>query len=107
MLYFNKPTLLSSVSFSTVIDIAPYLMPAKELEVWGGTSNGNMVLLKKLAPAQPDSIKPAYLAAYECTFKPREITVLKIIVKPVMKLPPWHPGKGQNAWVFVDEIFLN
>ena len=107
MLYFNKPALLSSVSFSTIIDVAAYLMPAKELEVWGGTKSGNMVLLKKLVPSQPDSLKAAYLTSYECSFKPIEISVLKVVVKPVMKLPQWHPGKGQNAWVFIDEVFLN
>ncbi|MEO6720744.1 MAG: DUF2231 domain-containing protein [Ferruginibacter sp.] len=107
MLYFNRPTLLSSVNISTVIDIGAYLMPAKEVEVWAGTNNANMTLLKKFVPAQPDSVKPSYLTSYEFTFKPKEITLLKIVVKPVMKLPLWHSGKGQNAWIFVDEIFLN
>jgi hexosaminidase len=23
------------------------------------------------------------------------------------KLPPWHRGKGEPAWIFVDELFLN
>jgi hypothetical protein len=31
----------------------------------------------------------------------------KIIAKNVSKLPVWHPGKGDKAWIFIDEIFFN
>ena len=82
-------------------------MPAKDLEVWGGTSAANLVLLKRFNPAQPDSTREAYLTSFECKFPGKEVKVLKVVAKPVMKLPSWHPGKGQTAWVFLDEIFLN
>jgi len=107
VLYFKKPMLVSSVTFSTIIDIGSYIMPAAGLEVWGGTNNGNMVLLKKMNPPQPAGLQIPTLTAFECSFEPRQITVLKIVAKPVMKLPDWHPGKGQNGWVFIDELFFN
>ena len=107
ILYFKKPMLVSSVTFSTVIDIGAFIMPAAAVEVWGGSNMGNLVLLKKLNPTQPAALQSAYVFAYECAFKPKQIAILKIVAKPVMKLPNWHPGKGQNGWVFIDEIFLN
>jgi uncharacterized membrane protein len=107
LLYFKKPMLVSSVTFSTIIDIGSYIMPAAGLEVWGGTGMGNLVLLKKINPAQPVGLQIPYLTAFECAFEPRQLTLLKIVAKPVMKLPDWHPGKGQNGWVFIDELFLN
>ena len=107
MLYFKKPTLVSSVTFSTVIDIGSYIMPAAAVEVWGGTNMGNLVLLKKLNPTQPTALQFAYLFGYECAFAPKQLTMLKIVAKPVMKLPDWHPGKGDKGWVFIDELFLN
>ncbi len=107
VMYFKKPMLISSVTFSSVIDIGSYIMPAAGVEVWGGTRMGNLVLLKKLNPAQPTGLQLPALAAYECTFEPKQITMLKVVARPVMKLPDWHPGKGQNAWVFIDELFLN
>ncbi|MBK8424871.1 MAG: hypothetical protein IPL27_02305 [Lewinellaceae bacterium] len=67
-----------------------------------------MVLLRRIQPEQPAKMgTPEYRIGYTCTFSPRTINVLKIIVKPVAKLPKWHPGKGERAWVFVDEVFLN
>jgi uncharacterized membrane protein/Leucine-rich repeat (LRR) protein len=106
-LYFKEPVSLSSVSFSTVIDIGSYIMPAQQLEVWGGTTVSNLTLLKKINPKQPSTQEPPYMFGFDCTFDARKVGVLKIIAKPVKKMPAWHPGKGSPAWVFVDEIFLN
>lgn len=107
-LFFQQPTTLSSISVSTVVDIGSYIMPAAQVEVWGGSSKNNLVLLKKLSPAQPSGLgAPAYLVGFNADFAPRKVSVVKIVVKPVAKLPAWHPGKGTPGWVFVDEVFLN
>ncbi len=106
-LYFNKPQALSSVSISTIVDIGSYIMPASQIEVWGGTGISKLKLLRKINPQQPGKLAPAYLTGIVCEFDPTPITILKIVARPVNKLPKWHPGKGQRGWVFVDEIFLN
>jgi len=31
---------------------------------------------------------------------------IKISIKPLSEIPNWHSAKGQNAWLFVDEIIL-
>jgi len=28
----------------------------------------------------------------------------KIVVQPLQSIPGWHPGKGKQAWLFIDEI---
>ncbi|MCC6413496.1 MAG: chitobiase/beta-hexosaminidase C-terminal domain-containing protein [Saprospiraceae bacterium] len=107
LLLFNKPVTLSSVSFSTLVDIGSYIMPPAEIQVWGGSNEKNLVLLKKLNPKQPDKVgMPGYKMGFNCTFEARKVTVVKIVAKPVKKLPAWHPGKGERGWVFVDEVFL-
>ena len=107
LLLFKQPVTLSSVSFSTLVDIGSYIMPPAEIQVWGGSNDKNLVLLQKLNPTQPQKVgMPAYKMGFNCTFKARKISVVKIVVKPVKKLPAWHPGKGDLGWVFVDEVFL-
>lgn len=32
---------------------------------------------------------------------------IRITIHPLKKLPEWHPGKGNAAWVFLDEIIIN
>ena len=89
------------------MDVGSYIMPAAEIQVWGGSNPKKLVLLKKLNPQQPEKVgMPGYRIGFNCTFETRKVSVLKIVLKPVKKLPPWHPGKGDLGWVFVDEIFL-
>ena len=107
MLYFKKPVKLSSVSVSALIDIPSYIMPPKKIEVWGGKNKGKLVLLKTLQPDQPSGDKPGYLFGYNLQFDSTEVDCLKLVVVPVSKLPSWHRGKGEQGWIFIDEIFLN
>jgi uncharacterized membrane protein len=107
LLYFSKPQSFSSVTVSSLADIDGYIMPPQEIEVWGGASPSSLQLLKRMQPQQPVKDKPNYPQSYEVPLPAGETTVLKVVVKPVPKLPAWHPGKGQKAWTFVDEIFVN
>jgi hypothetical protein len=106
--YLNKPETISSVTISSLVDIASYLMPPQEIEVWGGNNVASLRLIKHIKPQQPSAEKPGYLISYDATFAPVNVKVLKVVVTPLSKLPPWHKGKkGEKGWAFVDEIFLN
>jgi uncharacterized membrane protein len=106
-LYFKQPVSVSSVSISSIVDIGSYIMPPQQIELWGGTNNNNLVLLKKINPQQPSKQQTPYLVGIDGSFPAKNVSVLKIVLKPVSKLPSWHPGKGTKGWVFVDEVFLN
>jgi hypothetical protein len=47
------------------------------------------------------------LEALTFTIAPRSLRYIKIVVRPVKKLPAWHPGKGEKGWFFTDEVFVN
>lgn len=106
-LYFNEAVALSTISISSLVNISNYIMPAEEIEVWGGL-NGKFTLLKRLKPEQPKSMAgPNTPIGYLCSFPTQKMNVVKVKARPVQKLPSWHPGKGTVGWFFVDEIFLN
>lgn len=107
MLRFNKPTPVSSITLSSLVDIASYIMPPQSVEVWGGTGMANMKLLKRIQPVQPLKEVPFYMEGFECRFNPETITFIRILARPIGILPPWHRGKGDKAWIFTDEIFVN
>ncbi|MNY68403.1 hypothetical protein D3C86_2061590 [compost metagenome] len=44
---------------------------------------------------------------FDAGFEPQQLSCIKLVAKPLSKLPAWHPGKGEKAWVFVDEVFVN
>ncbi|HEX2846490.1 MAG TPA: DUF2231 domain-containing protein [Chitinophagaceae bacterium] len=106
-LFFKQPVEISNITLRSLIDINAYIMPPSEIQVWGGDNNTSLHLLKKLMPQQPARSETPYIASYECSFATRKIQVVKLIVKPVGKLPAWHPGKGDKGWVFLDELFMN
>ncbi|HLG40841.1 MAG TPA: FN3 associated domain-containing protein, partial [Chitinophagaceae bacterium] len=107
LLVFDQPAVVSTVSVSSLVDIDSYLMPPLSLEVWGGDDTKQLKLLSRIIPAQPARSQPSYLKLYEVKFQPITARYLKIIANPVLKLPKWHPGKGQRGWFFTDEIFVN
>ncbi len=107
LFYFDTEVKASSVTISSIVDINSYLMPPQEIEVWGGKDKASLHLLKRQRPEQPAKEKPIYMTSYDVDFAPSEFKVLKVILKPVPKLPAWHRGKGDKGWIFVDEVFLN
>ncbi|HOY07790.1 MAG TPA: hypothetical protein PLO67_20410 [Saprospiraceae bacterium] len=106
LLYFDQPTQISSVYVSALANIGSFIMPPAEIEIWGGTNKNKLVLLKTIRPEQSAKLAVSRVG-YPCDFKSQKLKFLKIVVKPVKKLPMWHPQKGERGWVFVDEIFVN
>ena len=107
LLYYRKPVTLHDLSFSSLVDIGAFIFPPVDLEVWGGPDEHNLRKLGTLTPTQPDKTVPPYLTDYLISFPPQTIRCLKVIANPVKKLPDWHPGKGQPAWIFFDELLVN
>jgi hypothetical protein len=107
LLFFRVPVNVEDITLSSMVDVNSFIMPPVKIEVWGGNERSSLRLLGSLQPEQPQKSVPAFLEAYEIRFPPVTVRFIKVVALPVDKLPDWHPGKGQNGWVFADEIFVN
>jgi hypothetical protein len=107
LLQFTTPVPVQSITLSCLVDVGSYIMPAQKIEIWGGDDSKKLRQLSILIPEQPTMLKPAYMKGFECKFNTAAVKYIKIIAVPVGKLPPWHPGKGDKAWIFTDEILVN
>jgi uncharacterized membrane protein len=107
LLFFRTPVKVEDITLSSMVDVNGFIMPPVKVEVWGGNERSALRLLGSLQPEQPQKSVPAFLDAYEIRFSPVSVRYIKVVALPVDKLPDWHPGKGQNGWVFADEIFVN
>ena len=107
--YFDTVRTISSISISYNKSVQSYLMPPQEIEIWAGDDKGKLKLVKKIYPmqvteAEKDVVRNEGIkidigaSSYKC---------YKIIANNLSKLPSWHPGKGEKAWIFIDEIFFN
>jgi uncharacterized membrane protein len=107
-LLFKKPVKVSSVSFSMLRNIGGYIFPPVRIEVWGGNDEKSLKLLKVIKPEMPVKETPnSDILVFEADFASQELNCLKLVAVPLSKLPPWHPGKGEKAWIFLDEVFVN
>ncbi|HTM98358.1 MAG TPA: FN3 associated domain-containing protein [Pedobacter sp.] len=107
LMKFGKPVLVQNITLSSLVDVASYIMPPKDIEIWGGNDEKQLKLLGHVSPEQPTMVKAPFLTAFECKFSPTTVKFIRVKVTPVFSLPSWHPGKGDKAWVFFDEVMVN
>lgn len=107
LLLFKQPVMMSSVSLNVMRLLPSYVFPPVAVEVWGGIEKDKLHLLSSVKPEVTKKDAQQALMGIEAVFKSQRVGYLKIVVKNLKKLPDWHPGKGQPAWVFIDELLLN
>jgi hypothetical protein len=106
-LEFAVPREIKGITLGGLVDIGSYIMPPASIEIWGGNDKKSMSLLHKIQPEQPGGLgKLPQKKGYTLSFPARSVRWVKVVAYPVSRLPAWHPGKGERAWVFLDEIFL-
>lgn len=104
---FANSVPIKAVTLSIGKNVGRFIMPPAAVEIWGGPDKMHLKLLQKIQPEQPQKEQPARIEAVRADLKGDTYAVLKIIARPVAKLPAWHPKKGELGWVFIDEVFFN
>lgn len=107
LLYFKHPARMQSVILNVMRLLPSYVFPPESLEIWGGSEKNKLRLLSRVKPEVTKKGEERALIKVEGKFKPQNVSYLKIVVRNLKKLPDWHQGKGEPAWVFIDEILLN
>ena len=99
-LQFNHSLQLSKVILSILADqnswiftpeSASVIVDNKVVGVWNSEDTAQL---------------PAKLSFIEIPMEKKEYSALKIIIKPLEKIPDWHQGKGTLSWLFIDEILV-
>lgn len=101
----SPPIRTVTISYAKII--GAYIMPPLSLEIWAGADKNHLKLMKKYYPNQPLKMEAAMIEGIIITLPAGAYPCYKIVANPVSKLPPWHPGKGDRGWFFIDEIFFN
>jgi uncharacterized membrane protein len=105
---FPQPQKLSTLIVSYGLSIPQYVFPPTEIKIFAGDQPDRMKLIKNMKlPVftydNKDQVKndKVILPLENVTYKH-----YKVFAQNLKALPPWHPGKGTPAWVFIDEIFF-
>lgn len=107
LLFFNTPVLARDVTLSAMVNTGASIMPPADIEVWGGATPQRLELLGRLTPDTAGPSTPPWLPGYDIPFRSTRLRCLKVVVRPVAKLPDWQIEKGKKGWAFIDEVFVN
>jgi hypothetical protein len=90
-----------------LIETETSIFPASEIEVWGGESPSKLRMITRKKITLPAVYRKPYIELIGCEFPMQRVSYLKIVAKPVMKLPEWHKNKDKPALLLIDEILVN
>jgi uncharacterized membrane protein len=107
LLEYKTPKMVSSIALNTLIETETSIFPPAAIEIWGGVSPLQLKLITHMMPEHPKDYKKPFIQLIECPIPQQKISYLKIIAKPVMKLPGWHKNKAKPALLLVDEVLVN
>ncbi len=107
LLEFKTPKEISSVAMNTLIETETSIFPPATIEIWGGPSIDKIQLIIRMNPEHPKNYRKPFIELIECKVLKQKVSYLKIIAKPVMKLPAWHKNKNNPALLLVDEVLIN
>lgn len=107
LFYPEDPNIpITTITLSLLQNIGSYIMLPMAVEVWGGSDAEHLQLLKKLKPELPEAYLPNEIKGLDIPISPSTFACYKIVAHPISALPAWHEGKGDRAWVFVDEVYF-
>lgn len=107
LMVFDSSIVVKNVTLSTLRDIGSSMFPPVKVEVWGGSQEKNLKLLKTVLPKIPDSVLANKNLPIECDFEPVSVKYIRVVAQPIPKIPYWHGAKGEKGYLFIDEIFVN
>lgn len=101
----KQPVEISKVSFNTNVVKGDWIMGAAGITVKVSEDGQNFKeVATKVIPSLKQSDKDG-IYSQEITFDPVKARYVEVIIKSD-KLPAWHGGAGNPAYLFVDEIII-
>ncbi|MFK7921344.1 MAG: sialate O-acetylesterase [Bacteroidia bacterium] len=102
----GKRVSIDSISIQFLVNQGAWIFGPSEIQI--ETSNNGRTYKSVLAQS-PDSekaqIKP-HILPIVLSLDGQKARYIRVIAKPLDQLPADHPGAGQAAWMFVDELIV-
>ncbi|NLA63281.1 MAG: family 20 glycosylhydrolase, partial [Bacteroidales bacterium] len=102
-----QPTEISSVEFKTNVVTGDWIFDAEEVIVETSDDNENFETIVSEKGLNVKNEHWQEVVNHNYTFDATSARYFKVTIKSLHEMPEWHGGKGNPAYVFVDEIALN
>ena len=104
--HFSHPIQIKQAVLSIADNTGAYVFPPQKIIVKGGSSKSSLRVIGTVSPVQPIQQRNAGIIPVTVQLAPGIYPYVEIEAINVQRLPNWHPGKKEKAWVFVDEVFF-
>lgn len=101
----KKPTPIEKISVGFLEDTGAWIFFPTEVEFLI-SDDGEEFALQKTFNNIPTKNPDARILDVSAEFENLEARFIKIVAKNIGMCPSWHPGAGDKAWVFSDEIII-
>ena len=104
---FGQPADFSKVTLTTNVEKGDWIFDARSISVTVSEDGENF---KQVASEEYPAMtldNPNQLYEHVLSFEPVKARYLKVLAKPEYNIPSWHGGKGNPAFLFVDEITVD
>ena len=99
-----SPRRLSRVGLDCLEAQGAWIFPPRSVEV-STSLDGERWTAAGAVEADADPRSDRRVRRLEVRLSARETRFVRVHARPHL-LPEWHPGAGEGAWIFVDEIVI-
>ena len=98
---------VSSLALNCCVEKGYWIFDTREISVLGSADGKDFrELARESYPEQKETDANA-ISPHKLTFAPADVRYVKVKVASEHSIPSWHPGKGNPAFVFVDELSID
>lgn len=105
---YAQPQAIRKISFGYALHVPQYVFGPTRVRVYGGQERGQLQLLaqQQLPDFPPGATEQIASRVVHLTLPGKPCKYYKIEAQNLAVIPPWHPGRGEKGWLFIDEIFF-
>jgi len=108
MVFFKNPVKPHTLTLNCLRAIGSQIFFPTGIQVWGGPDAQHLHPIGSLTTAPQKKGDPDLVQGLNCKLSLNgPVSCLKVVAKPIYKLPAWHPAKGKPSWIFADEVLVN
>lgn len=103
----GKLSKVDRVVLSTLSSSGSWIMPPTQIEASFSQDGTAFKYNQELNIKSLTGHEPGAKHYYSLKNESGKVRYIKLVVHPLAKLPDWHAGKGNPAWLFLDEVIIN
>lgn len=102
----GKITKASTVSCGFLQDINAWIFLPRKVGFYISDDGTDFTLLSETKNEKDSNNLSIYREIFKADMQGKPARYIKVVAENISVCPEWHPGKGNKAWLFVDEIIV-